>query len=70
MARKHTYHRENCDCLIRETVVDIWGRTIYLAGRHAFEWSITVCTIERSDGFIHILISRLTIKPTLSLYHI
>lgn len=25
---------------------------------------------ERSDGFIYILISRLTIKPTLSLYHI
>lgn len=25
---------------------------------------------ERSDGFIHILNSRLTIKPTLSLYHI
>lgn len=25
---------------------------------------------ERSDGFIHILISRLTIKPTISLYHI
>lgn len=92
-ARKHTYHRENCDCLIRETVVDIWGRTIYLAGRHAFEWSIIVCTRERivkttypngrearkefykykkkrSDGFIHILISRLTTKPTLSLYHI
>lgn len=25
---------------------------------------------ERSDGFIHIFISRLTTKPTLSLYHI
>ena len=25
---------------------------------------------ERNDGFIHVLISRLTIKPTLSLYHI
>ena len=25
---------------------------------------------ERSDEFIHILVSRLTIKPTLSLYHI
>lgn len=25
---------------------------------------------ERSDGFIHIPISRLTTKPTLSLYHI
>lgn len=25
---------------------------------------------EKSDGFIHIFISRLTIKPTLSLYHI
>ena len=46
MARKHNYHRENCDCFIRETVVDIWGRTIHLAGRHAFEWSITVCTRE------------------------
>lgn len=25
---------------------------------------------EGSDGFIHILIGRLTIKPALSLYHI
>lgn len=25
---------------------------------------------EKSDGFTYILISRLTIKPTLSLYHI
>lgn len=45
MARKHNYHRENCDCFIRETIVDIWGRTIHLVGRHAFEYSITVISI-------------------------
>lgn len=47
MARKHTYHRENCDCLIREVIVDVYGRRVILSGRHAFEWSITVCTSER-----------------------
>ena len=48
MARKHTYHKENCDCYIRETVIDIWGRAIVLSGQHAFEWAITICTRETS----------------------
>lgn len=47
MARKHTYHRENCDCFIREVIVDIYGRKIILDGQHAFEWSITIVSIER-----------------------
>lgn len=47
MARKHTYHRENCDCFIREVIVDAYGRTIVLGGQHAFEWSITIHTRER-----------------------
>lgn len=45
MARKHTYHRENCDCLIREVIIDAYGRRIILGGRHAFEYSITVISI-------------------------
>lgn len=36
MARKHTYHSSRH-----------LGRTIYLSGRYAFAWSITVCTRER-----------------------
>ena len=62
-------------------MVDVYGRTIVLGGQHAFEWSITIHTRERiiksstnikggNDGFIHILIGRLAIKPALSLYHI
>lgn len=47
MARKHTYHRENCDCFIREIIVDVYERTIVLNGQHAFEWSITIYTRER-----------------------
>ena len=47
MARNHTYHRENCDCFIREIIVDIYGREIVLSGQHAFESSITICTKER-----------------------
>lgn len=47
MARKHTYHRENCDCFIREIIVDVYGRRIILDGQHAFEWSITIYTRER-----------------------
>ena len=47
MARKHTYHRENCDCFIREIIVDVYERTIVLSGQHAFEWSITIYTRER-----------------------
>lgn len=46
MARKHTYHRENCDCLIREVIVDVYGRRVILSGQHTFEWSITICTRE------------------------
>lgn len=45
MARKYTYHRENCDCFIREVIVDVYGRTIVLGGQHAFEYSITVISI-------------------------
>ena len=44
MSRKHTYHQENCDRFIRETIIDTWGRTIVLSGQHAFEWTITICT--------------------------
>ena len=47
MARKYTYHRENCDCFIREIIVDIYGRKIILGGQHAFEWTITIVSIER-----------------------
>ena len=41
MARKYTLHRENCDCFIRETIIDVLGRTISIGGRHAFEYTIT-----------------------------
>ena len=41
------YHRENCDCFIRETFIDIYGRRITLGGQHAFEWSITITTKEK-----------------------
>lgn len=47
MARKYTYHRENCDCFIREIIVDIYGRKIILSGQHAFEWIITIVSIDR-----------------------
>ena len=47
MGRKHTYHRENCDCFIRAVIVDVYGRKIILGGQHAFEWSITIYTSER-----------------------
>lgn len=42
---KHTYHRENCDTLVREVIVDVWGRRIVISGTHAFEYSITVISI-------------------------
>lgn len=42
MARKYTLHRENCDCFIRETIIDIYGRKISIGGRYAFEYSITI----------------------------
>lgn len=47
MARKHTFHRENCDCFVRETITDIFGRQIILGGQHAFEWSIVISTKEK-----------------------
>lgn len=42
MARKYTYHRENCDSRVRVTIKDKWGRTISLLGTHAFEWKIVI----------------------------
>lgn len=42
MSRNYRFHRENCDCFIRETIVDVFNRTIVLAGQHAFEWTITI----------------------------
>lgn len=42
MARKHTFHRENCTNCIRMSIVDMLGRTIVLSGTHAFEWQITI----------------------------
>lgn len=45
MGKKHTYHKENCDSLIREIIVDAWGRTIVISGQHAFEYNITVTSI-------------------------
>lgn len=45
MSRKYTYHRENCDCFIREIIVDVYGRRVVLGGQHAFEYSITVISI-------------------------
>lgn len=47
MARKHTYHKENCDCFVRDIMTDIYGRKIILSGQHAFEWSITIYSKER-----------------------
>lgn len=47
MKRKYTYHKENCNCFIRETIIDILGRTITLGGYHAFEWTITIYTKDR-----------------------
>ena len=43
MRKKHQFHRENCANTIRETFKDMFDRTIVLAGKHAFEWSIMVC---------------------------
>lgn len=45
MSRKYTYRRENCDCFIREVIVDVYGRRVILSGQHAFEYSITVISI-------------------------
>lgn len=50
MARKYTYHRENCNTCIRMSVVDMLGRTITLCGTHAFEWSIVL----EADGRVTI----------------
>lgn len=42
MARKYTYHRENCNSCIRKTTIDILGRIIVLTGTHAFEWKVII----------------------------
>lgn len=42
MAKKHTFHRENCNTCIRMAIIDILGRTIVLSGTHAFEWQISI----------------------------
>lgn len=39
------YHKENCDCLIREIIVDNYGREIILGGQHAFQYSISIISI-------------------------
>ena len=43
MHKKHQFHRENCSNTVREAFKDMFDRTIVLAGKHAFEWSITTC---------------------------
>lgn len=43
--KRITTDRENCDCSIREVIVDVYGRKIILSGQHAFEYSITVISI-------------------------
>lgn len=47
MARKHNFHRENCESRVRAMIKDKWGRTISLLGKHAFEWSIVIETNGR-----------------------
>lgn len=47
MARKHNFHRENCDSKVRATITDKWGRTISLLGTHAFEWEIVIESFGR-----------------------
>ena len=44
-----TLHRENCNAYIRDAVTDALGRTIVLSGRHAFEWSISICVRIGND---------------------
>lgn len=46
MARKYTYHRENCNCILRD-MVTIQDKKIILSGKHAFEWSITIYSKEK-----------------------
>lgn len=36
------YHKENCKIKQRRCYKDIYGRTIIVTGRHAFEWTINV----------------------------
>lgn len=36
------YNRNNCQSVVRATIVDQFGRVITLMGKHAFEWSIVV----------------------------
>lgn len=40
-----TYHKENCDCLIREIIVDNYGREIIFGSQHAFQYSISIISI-------------------------
>lgn len=42
--RKHQFHRENCESVIRDSFIDILNRTVVLTGKHAFEWSIIMKT--------------------------
>jgi hypothetical protein len=42
MKRTHTFHKENCNNNIRNSITDILGRTVVLSGIHAFEWKITI----------------------------
>lgn len=50
---KKIYHRENCDCYVREIIIDAWGREIILSGQHAFEWFITIKTRERIVKYVY-----------------
>lgn len=42
MSKKHTFHRENCQAIVRKVVINKYGDTYVLAGKHAFEWSVIV----------------------------
>lgn len=44
--KSKTFHKNNCECRIRESIIDICNRNIVLSGRHAFEWSVSVITKE------------------------
>lgn len=40
------YHKNNCECRVRESIIDIYNRNIVLSGRHAFEWSVSIITTK------------------------
>lgn len=42
MAKKHTFHKENCISMVRKVVINQYGDIYSLIGTHAFEWSIIV----------------------------